>query len=133
MVHDPLVDERLAAVHELWSTYREQGAEQAIPLLDPEVEFVAHDGRVYRGHDGVRRFFAGFEERGERFMASPFTFEPHDPDVLVIGHRRIRSEDSMRGDYLFFVHSFHEGRVARIAAFTTREAALADVAGRARA
>jgi len=131
MVHDPLVDERLDAVHELWSTYREQGAEQAIPLLDPEVEFVANDGRVYRGHDGVRRFFAEFEERGERFMASPYTFEPHDPDVLVIDHRRIRSEDALRGDYLYFVHSFREGKVARIAAFPTREAALADVAGRA--
>jgi hypothetical protein len=127
------VDARLDAVHELWSTYREQGAEQAIPLLDAEVEFVAHDGRVYRGHDGVRRFFAEFEERGERFMASPYTFEPHDPDVLVIGHRRIHSDEGLRGDYLYFVHGFRDGRVVRIAAFTTREAALADVAGRARA
>ena len=125
------MDERLDAVHELWSTYREQGAEQAIPLLHPEVEFVAHDGRTYRGYDGVRRFFAEFEERGERFTASPYTFAPHDPDVLVIGHRRIQSGDRLRGDVLFFVHSFREGRVARIAAFTSKEAALADVAGRA--
>jgi len=131
MGHDALVDARLDAVHELWSTYRERGAEEAIPLLDPEVEFVAHDGRVYHGHDGVRRFFAEFEERGERFMASPYTFEPHEPDVLVIGHRRIRSDDGLRGDYLFFVHSFRNGRVARIAAYTSREDALADVTGRA--
>jgi ketosteroid isomerase-like protein len=125
------VDERLECVHELWSTYRERGTEAAIELLDPEVEFVDHAGRVFRGRDGVRGFFAEFEQRGERFMASAYTFEPHDPDVLVIGHRRIRSDDGMRGDYLFFVHSFRAGRVARIAAFTTREAALADVAGRA--
>jgi hypothetical protein len=128
----PFVDERLDAVHELWSTYREQGAEPAIRLLDSEVEFVANDGRTYRGHDGVRRFFAEFEERGERFMASPFTFEPHDPDLLVIGHRRIQSDDSLRGEYLFFVHSFREGRVSRIAAHTSREQALADIATRAR-
>ena len=132
MGHDLPVDERLDAVHELWSTYREQGAEQAIPLLDPDVEFVAHNGRVYRGHEGVRRFFAEFEERGERFMASPFTFEPHDPDLLVIGHRRIQSDDSLRGEYLFFVHSFRERRVSRIAAYTSREQALADIATRAR-
>jgi hypothetical protein len=75
------VDERLAAVHELWSTYREQGAERAIPLLDPGVEFVDHTGRVLRGHDGVRAFFAEFEQRGERFLVSPYTFEPHDPDL----------------------------------------------------
>ena len=127
------MDQRLEAVHLLWSTFREQGADQAITLLDPEVEFVAHDGRCFTGHDGVRRFFAEFEERGERFLASPYTFEPHDPDVLVIGHRRIQSVEGIRGDYLFFVHSFDDGRVARIAAHTTREAALADVTTRAHA
>jgi hypothetical protein len=95
------------------------------------VEFVAHNGRAFRGHDGVRRFFAEFEERGERFMASPYTFEPHDTDLLVIGHRRIQSKDGLRGDYLFFVHSFRDGRVARIAAYTTREAALEDITARA--
>ena len=133
MGHDAPVEERLAAVHELWSTYRERGAEEAIPLLDPDVEFVAHDGRAHRGHDGVRQFFAEFEERGERFMASPYTFEPHPPDLLVIGHRRIASGDEVRGDYLFFVHSFRGGRVPRIAAYTSREEALADITARATA
>jgi hypothetical protein len=131
MGDDALVDERLDAVHELWSTYREQGAEQAIPLLDPDVEFVAQDGRVYRGHDGVRQFFAEFDERGERFMASPYTFEPHNPDLLVIGHRRIESADGVRGAYLFFVHSFRDARVSRIAAHTTKAEALADIKTRA--
>jgi hypothetical protein len=133
MGHDARVDERLDAVHELWSTYREQGADAAIPLLDPEVEFVAQTGRVYRGHDGVRRFFAEFEERGERFMASPYTFEPHEPDLLVIGHRRIASDEGLRGAYLFFVHSFRDGRVARIAAYTSKDDALADIRSRASA
>ena len=125
------MDERLDAVHELWSTYREHGAEPAIRLLDTEVEFVANDGRTYRGHDGVRSFFAEFEERGERFMASPYTFEPHDPDLLVIGHRRIASDEGLRGEYLFFVHSFRGGRVARIAAYTNKADALADIGSRA--
>jgi ketosteroid isomerase-like protein len=127
------VDERLECVHELWSTYRERGTEVAIELLDPEVEFVDHAGRVFRGRDGVRGFFAEFEQRGERFMASAYTFEPHDPDVLVIGHRRIRSSEGLRGDYLYFVHSFRDGRVARIAAHATKAAALHDIAARATA
>jgi hypothetical protein len=126
------VDERLEAVRELWATYREEGVEKAIPLLDPEVEFIDHDGHLFQGHDGVRRFFREFEQRGEKFMASPYSFELHEPDLLVIGHRRIRSEDGMRGDYLFFVHSFREGRVSRIAARTTKDAALADIAERYR-
>ena len=127
------MDGRLECVHELWSTYRESGTEAAIMLLDPEVEFVDHTGRVFSGRDGVRSFFAAFEQRGERFTASAYTFEPHDPDVLVIGHRRIRSAAGLRGDYLYFVHSFRGGRVARIAAHTTKAAALADIAARATA
>jgi predicted SnoaL-like aldol condensation-catalyzing enzyme len=126
------VDERLEAVRELWATYREEGVATAIALLHPEVEFVDHNGNAFHGHDGVRRFFGEFEKRGEQFTASPYSFELHEPDLLVIGHRRIRSEDGLRGDYLYFVHSFREGRVSRIAAHTTRDAALADIEERYR-
>jgi hypothetical protein len=126
------VDERLEAVRELWGTYREKGVESAIALLDPEVQFVDHEGRVFNGHDGVRSFFAEFEERGEVFTASPYSFELHEPDLLVIGHRRIRTAEGVRGDYLYFVHSCRDGRVSRIAAHTTREAALAEIDERAR-
>ena len=121
------MDERLEAVRELWGTYREKGVEPAIALLDPEVEFVDHEGRVFAGHDGVRGFFAEFERRGEVFIASPYSFELHEPDLLVIGHRRIRTDEGVRGDYLYFVHSCRDGRVSRIAAHTTREAALAEI------
>jgi len=126
------VDERLEAVRELWGTYREKGVEPAIALLDPEVEFVDHEGRIFTGHDGVRGFFAEFERRGEVFTASPYSFELHEPDLLVIGHRRIRTDEGVRGDYLYFVHSCRDGRVSRIAAHTTREAALAEIDERAR-
>jgi predicted SnoaL-like aldol condensation-catalyzing enzyme len=125
------VDERLEAVRELWATYREEGVDRAIALLDPEVEFVDHQGRVFTGHDGVRRFFREFEQRGEQFIASPYTFELHEPDLIVVGHRRIRSEEGIRGDYLYFVHSCRDGRVSRIAAHTSKEAALADIDARA--
>ena len=125
------MDKRLEAVRELWGTYREEGLERAIALLHPEVEFVDHQRRVFTGHEGVRSFFAEFAERGEQFIASPYSFELHEPDLIVIGHRRIRTEDGTRGDYLFFVHSFRDGRVSRIAAHTSKEAALADIDARA--
>ena len=128
---DPATDPRLRAVQELWSTYRESGPEVAIGLLHPEVEFVDHEGRSFKGHEGVRAFFAEFKERGEEFRASPFTFEPHEPDLLVVGHRRIKSGDGTQGDYLFFVHSLRDGRVSRIAACNSREEALADITARA--
>jgi len=125
------VDERLEIVRELWTTYREGGVGEAIPLLHRDVEFVDQDGRTFRGREGVARFFAEFEERGERFMASVYTFELHEPDLMVIGHRRIRSEKGLRGDYMYFVHGFRDGRVCRLTAHTAREAALSDIEARA--
>jgi predicted SnoaL-like aldol condensation-catalyzing enzyme len=127
------VDERLEIVRELWSTYREGGVDEAIPLLHPDVEFVDHEARIFRGRKGVAQFFAEFEERGEEFTASVYTFELHEPDLLVIGHRRIRSAEGMRGDYMYFTHGFREGQVCRLSAHTTREAALADIQARAAA
>jgi predicted SnoaL-like aldol condensation-catalyzing enzyme len=125
-----LSDPRLQATHELWATFREHGAEAAIPLLHPDVEFVDHEGRVFTGHDGVRAFFAEFAKRGEEFQASPYTFELHEPDLLVVGHRRIVRAEGTQGDYLYFVHSVRDGRVSRIAACNSREEALADIATR---
>ena len=126
-----MTDARLQAVVELWTTYRESGADPAIALLHPDVEFVDHEGRRFEGHDGVRGFFEEFAVRGEEFRASPFTFELHEPDLLVVGHRRIKSDEGLQGDYLFFVHSVSDGRVSRIAACNSREEALADIAARA--
>lgn len=129
--HDPAVDERLEIVRELWTTYREGGVGEAIPLLHSDVEFVDEGGRTFRGQDGVAQFFAEFEERGEHFMASLYTFELHEPDLLAIGHRRIRSDKGLRGDYMYFVHGFRDDRVCRLTAHTSREAALADIEARA--
>ena len=126
------LDERLDAVQRLWATYRDDGLDPAIALLDPEVEWVDREGRSYSGHPGVRRFFDWFGSRGERFAASLFTFELHDPDLLAVGHHRISSQEGIRGDYTYFVHSVRDGRVCRISAHATREDALADIRRRAK-
>jgi hypothetical protein len=125
-------DARLRAVQQLWSTYREAGAATASELLHEDVVFVTAEGETFEGRDGVRAFFSGFVERGEHFIASPFTFELHEPDVLVVGHRRVRGPGSARGDYLYFVHGFRDGQVCRLTAHTSREAALMDVERRRR-
>ncbi len=124
------IDDRLRTVQTLWATYREHGPAVAAEQLHPDVEFITADGDRYLGQDGVRGFFASFDERGASFIASPFTFEPHPPDVLVVGHRRIRGPDEVRGDYLYFVHGFRDGKVCRLSAHASREEALADVARR---
>ena len=125
------LDDRLDAVQELWATYRDDGLESAIALLHPEVEWVDTEGRTFSGHEGVRSFFEEFDSRGQRFAASLFTFELQEPDLLAVGHLRITGREGVRGDYTYFVHSVRDGRVCRISAHATREAALDDIRRRA--
>jgi ketosteroid isomerase-like protein len=114
-------------VRQMWTAFREGGPEAALPLLHPDVEFVAADGTPYEGHDGVRRFFRAFAEQGQTFEASPYSFEGQGDAVLVAGHRRIHSAEGTSGTYLYFVHVVRDGLIARLSAHTTREAALADL------
>lgn len=113
----------LDTVKKMWIVYREEGVDSALQHLHPDVEFQAQDGHVWAGHAGVRDFFAQFERSGEQFSASPYTFEPHGHGVVVAGHRRI-GED---GDYLYFSHHVEDGTITRVAAWLTRDAAIADV------
>jgi len=114
-------------VRRMWTAYREGGVETALPLLAPDVEFVAVDGTAYQGHDGVRSFFKAFADQGQTFEASPYSFEGQGDAVLVAGHRRIHSADRTSGAYLYFVHVIRNGSIARLSAHATREAALADL------
>ncbi len=109
----------------MWSAYREGGVEVALPLLDPDVEFVAADGTCYEGHAGVRRFFQAFEDQGQSFEASPYSFEGRGDAVLVIGHRRIHSDSGTSGAYMYFLHVIRDGLIVRLSAHATRDEALA--------
>ncbi len=112
------------AVRAMWVAYREGDVEAALPLLDPEVEFVTPDGVVHRGAEEVRRFFRGFEERGHRFSAQPYSFERHGDCWIVVGNRRIRTEAGTSDERLYFVHVLRGGAIVRLAAYPTREGAL---------
>lgn len=111
----------------MWVAYREGDVEGALPLLHPDCDFVTRDGHVLRGHDEIRRFFHRFDERGERFSAQPYSFERHPGGWIVVGNRRIQTADGMSDERLYFTHVIRDGLIVRLAAYTTREAALAAI------
>jgi len=111
-------------VRAMWVAYREGDVEAALPLLAPDVEFVTRDGHLHHGAEEIRRFFRGFEERGHRFSAQPYSFERHGDFWIVVGNRRIRTEAGTSDERLYFVHVLRDGIIVRLAAYRTREAAL---------
>jgi ketosteroid isomerase-like protein len=121
-------EERLQIVRRMWIDFREQGVDEALVHLHPDVEFQLDDGTVLVGHQGVRDFFSQFD--GDRqFAAAPYTFEPCGEGVIVAGHRRIHSPGSSDAEYTYFSHHVREGMITRIAAWADREAATADLTG----
>jgi hypothetical protein len=122
-----VMSDALDVVKGMWVEYREQGVHPALRHLHPDVEFVAEDGAVWAGHEGVKKFFSLFEARGEEFAAAPYTFEPHGNGVIVAGHRRITSPEGADAGYLYFSHCVENGVITRVAAWNTREEAERDV------
>jgi len=64
---------------------REGGVEALIDLVDPEFEFttpasMSAEPDTYRGHDGLRRYFASFYDAMEEIR-----FEPQD--FIAVGER----------------------------------------------
>jgi ketosteroid isomerase-like protein len=66
-----------------------RGVEEALPLIDPEFEmetvapYAAEPG-TYRGWDGVRRWFAGFEGAMEQVRVEPRTLEDAGEGKVVV-------------------------------------------------
>lgn len=120
----------LDTVRRMWVLLREGGPDAALTTVAPDVVFVAADGTRFDGHDGIRTFFASFDARDERFVASPFTFEPLGEGVLVAGHRRIADgEQTLVAEHLHFTHRVGEdGLIYDLRAFHDRPSAIAELA-----
>ncbi|MTD45985.1 DUF4440 domain-containing protein [Conexibacter sp. W3-3-2] len=122
--------EPLEIVRRMWVLLREGGPDAALEVVAPDAVFVAADGQRFDGHDGIRAFFASFDARDERFIAAPFTFEPHGEGVLVAGHRRIADdEQTLLAEHLHFTYRTDgDGRIHDMRAFGDRDTAAAELA-----
>jgi ketosteroid isomerase-like protein len=120
-------------VQRLYEAFEEGGIEAALEFIDPEFEAVippelSPEPDVYRGHEGVRRWFAGFEGM-EHVRLEPKEFIEDGERVLVTGALRVRGAGSgieveqhavpawtLRGDKAVRVEVFPDLESARRAA-----------------
>jgi len=113
-------------VKELWTAFSEEGVEGLIAKVDPGVEWVPHraKGRVLRGPDELRAYFADLRRRGEVIEVAPYSFETRGEAVLVSGHVRMRGTDGITDSQVHWVYRFDAGRLVRAEAYAAREDAL---------
>jgi ketosteroid isomerase-like protein len=114
-----------------YAALAEEGVEGIIAMADPEIEFstpasLASEPDTFQGHDGVRRWFGGFDDAMEGVYFEGVTFTPFGEKVLVetVLHARGRATGIETEQRAFVVWTFRDGLVIGIETFPEREQAL---------
>jgi ketosteroid isomerase-like protein len=96
---------------------------------DPDIEFNVPVGSVagqtYRGHDGVRQFFADLDDAWERFDPELESLDVHGDRVLALGNTRLRGRSSGIEMQFAWAHviEFRDGKVIRLTGYLDRDEA----------
>ena len=122
----------LEVVRSMLATLNESGVEAALDQIHPDFEGVtppelSPEPDTYRGHEGIRRYFAGFEGVMDevRWEADELMEAPNDRVVAGI---RLLTRSVATGLELelpvWQVCTVRDGKVLRIEGFAEREDAL---------
>jgi ketosteroid isomerase-like protein len=120
----------------LFATYEEAGVEPALEGVHEDVVIeippeMSAEPDTYRGHDGARRYFAGFEGMLDDVRFKPIELVP--VDGLVLAHLRVSGRGASSGLDVtldaFVVTEFADDKIVRMRAFPDRGAAERAIAG----
>jgi len=99
-------------------------------MCDPEIEWVEDpqraDGRVYRGHEGVRESWERWLENFDEYGFEIERISDHGGRVLVVAveHGRGSASAAEVSAHLYLVFTFRAGKVLRYQEFYDEEQAL---------
>jgi ketosteroid isomerase-like protein len=124
-----------AVVSRLFDRIREEGVEAALGLVAPDAVLIvppeaSAEPDTYEGHDGTRRYFAGFDG-----VLDDVRFDLSDveevSDVAVIASLTMTGRGAATGipvaQTVFLAVTVRDGLVARMAPRADRESALGGV------
>jgi ketosteroid isomerase-like protein len=116
-------------VRMIFDRFAEGGIEDAMEFLDEDVLVeippeLSAEPDEYRGHDGVRRYFAGFDGMIEELRYEPIELIAAGDDV-VIAHVRLSGRGVSSGVDVdletFVLHELEGGRVVRMRPYASLE------------
>jgi ketosteroid isomerase-like protein len=112
------------------AAFNERDVDAVLSFLDPDVELVPLrallEGGDYRGHDGFRRFAGDIGEEWDELSLVIEEMRDVGDDVLVLGRFQAKGRtsgveiDAPAG----WVTTVRDGKVTRMQAYSTRDAAL---------
>jgi ketosteroid isomerase-like protein len=91
---DPVGDRAsdVEVVRTLFDAFNGRDVERGLSLLHPEIVFepvsgaVLNEGEPYRGHDGMRQYFAHVEEHWRELTVKPVQIRAAGVAVVALGH-----------------------------------------------
>jgi ketosteroid isomerase-like protein len=120
----------VAVVRRLFELYASEGIEAALEVMDEDIEIVippdvSAEPDTYRGHDGVRRYFAGFDGMLEDIRYEAFELIPEGQYVLAVSRLAGRGVTSgLEVDlHTVVVHAVEGGKITRIVPYPDLESA----------
>jgi ketosteroid isomerase-like protein len=117
----------LAVVSRLFACWGEGDLEGMLACADPDLEWLAAaDGRLYRGHGGVREFFIRWREGAQRLeVPLQRAIEVTPGRILAVGRLRLtrpgRGLADSPGVWIFDVDC---GQVTRICSYRSEREAM---------
>jgi ketosteroid isomerase-like protein len=126
----------LEVVQQLFDRFGEGGIEPALEVFSEDVVVeippdMSAEPDVYHGHDGVRRYFAGFDGMIEELRYEPLELVP--VGGLVLAHVRLSGRGASSGLGVglepYVVHELADGKITRIRPYPDFEAAQRAIAG----
>ena len=98
-------------------------------ICDPDIEWVEDpqraDGRVYRGHEGVRESFVRWLEQWDQYAMTFESFVDCGDDVLVVAreHARGALSGATVSSAIFLVVTIRDGKILRYREFYDEQVA----------
>jgi ketosteroid isomerase-like protein len=123
-------ERNVEVVRRLFELYGSGGLEAALEVMDEEIEIVippdmSAEPDTYHGHEGARRYFAGFEGMIEEVTYEVLELIPEGAHVLARARMAGRGASSGLEVDLesAVVHSVDGGKITRIVPYTDLESA----------
>jgi ketosteroid isomerase-like protein len=98
-------------------------------FYDPEVELVPASQSLlatgeYRGHEGIRRFFAEFLSTCDELRMEPLEFHEAGDQVVAVFRMRARTHELETVEIWSSLFTLRSGRIVRVVNFASRDGAL---------
>ena len=94
----------VALVERMFKAFAARDTKALLAMMAPEIEFfgptatVLNEGKCYRGHDGIRRYFNDADQLWSYLDIEPERYREVGNHVVVMGRVRARARDGLELD-----------------------------------